>query len=91
MYWGVDMDIQFITNTIVKNRPNAVISKNIDITTASSYRGDMEGLLVKKLNIPYNQVNYNIALNGFNSSSDYNGETNILLFDSGTVTNYINL
>lgn len=85
------MDIQFITNTIVKNRPNSIISKVIDITTAASYRGDMEGLLVKKLNIPYNQVNYNIALNGFNSGSDYNGETNILLLDSATVTNYINV
>ncbi len=82
------MDFTYLSSNLLKKQ-TGVVTKSIDVTLANSYKGDMEGLLTKGLSIPYQHVQHNITLNGFNSSTDYNGETEILLLDSGVITTYL--
>ena len=82
------MDYFAIANKILSNSKN-ITTKSIEVTIAHSYKGDMEGLLVKHLGITPAHVNIIIALNDFDTSSDYNGETEILLLDSGVITTYL--
>lgn len=82
------MDFTYLSSNLLKKQ-TGVITKSIDVTLANSYKGDMEGLLTKGLSIPYQHVQHNITLNGLNSSTDYNGETEILLLDSGVITTYL--
>lgn len=82
------MDFTYLQANLVKKQIG-IVTKSIDVTLANSYKGDMEGLLMKGLSIPYEHVQHNITLNGFNSSSEYNGETDILIIDSGVITTYL--
>lgn len=81
------MDFAAIANIIGKK--NGTIPIEIDITVANSYRGDMEGLLLKHLKIKYPFVPYIITANGFNSGTDYNGETKILILSDVMMTSYL--
>ena len=81
------MDFCYIANTIEKK--NRIIQKELDVSTANSYRGDFFGLLHKHLNIRHEIIPHIISANGFNCSSDYNGETNIFLLDSSVVSSYL--
>ena len=81
------MDFCYIANTIEKK--NRLIQKELDVSTANSYRGDFFGLLHKHLNIRHEIIQHIISSNGFNTSSDYNGETNIVLASSDMITEYL--
>lgn len=81
------MDFAYLPNLISKK--NGTIPKVLDLTVANRYKGDMEGLLHKELNIPYNLIPYIITANGFNSGTDYNSETNILLLSDTMMATYL--
>lgn len=82
------MDYFAIANKILSNSKN-ITTKSIEVTIAHSYKGDMEGLLVKHLGITPTHVNIIIALNDFDTSSDYNGETEIVLASSEVISEYL--
>ena len=82
------MDVFALANKLLSNKNN-IVKKSIDVTIAHSYKGDMEGLLVKHLGITPSHVNVIIALNDYDTSSDYNGETNIVLASSDVITEYL--
>lgn len=82
------MDVFALANKLLSNKNN-IVKKSIDVTIAHSYKGDMEGLIVKHLGITPNHVNVIIAINDFNSSSDYNGETEIILIPSDVLYLYL--
>lgn len=82
------MDVFALANKILSNSDN-IVKKSIDVTIAHSYKGDMEGLIVKHLGITPSHVNVIIALNDFNTSSDYNGETEIILVPSDILNLYL--
>ncbi len=82
------VDYFAIANKILQNSNN-ITTKSIDVTIAHSYKGDMEGLLVKHLGITPSHVNVIIALNDYDTSSDYNGETNIVLASSDMISEYL--
>lgn len=49
------------------------VSRSVDAAKAYRYRGDLYGLLKKELNIPEEDITITIQLNGYVSSSDYDG------------------
>ena len=81
------MDFAYLPNLISKK--NGLIPMELDITVANRYKGDMEGLLHKHLNIAFEHIPYIITANGFDSSTDYNGETKILLLDDTMIVAYL--
>lgn len=82
------MDTTAIANKILSDDDN-ITTKSIDVTIAHSYKGDMEGLLIKYLGITASHVNVIIALNDFDSSTDYNGETELILTNSELINEYL--
>lgn len=82
------MDKTAIANKILSYKDN-IVTKSIDVTIAHSYKGDMEGLLIKHLGITPSHVNIIIAINDFNCSTDYNGETEIILCPSELISEYL--
>lgn len=49
------------------------VNRTVDGATAYIYRGDLYGLLKKELSIPEEDITLTIQLNGYNSSSEYDG------------------
>jgi hypothetical protein len=64
-------------------------TKSVSITTAYRYKGDFFGLLLKELNIPEEHIIPNMIINGYNSSSEYDGtKTDILVIPSDRLKPY---
>lgn len=79
-----------IREVLLKN--HVVSTVEISVVDAERYLFDLHGLCITSLRLPEYQVYPHMIVNGYTSSTDYNGELlRFKLLDAGKLLNYYRL